>query len=167
MECIAPLHSPAKVLKATSPAGYSLEMKLEARVACQVTMAVLFMSLLITAVAFAGGYQGFLVTFPPQRGKGKVFLLNAVALSMTVQAFQPCPQPCFQCLFDWISYRGKCYYFLEAEGNWTSIWDNCSALGASLALLDIVEDLVRRCEDVLSVGGKKKPARDVPKPCDL
>ncbi|NWU73658.1 CLC2E protein, partial [Pterocles burchelli] len=64
-----------------------------------------------------------------------------VALSMTVQAFQPRPQPCFRCPFDWIGYRGKCYYFSEAEGNWTSSRDNCSALGASLAVLDGVEDL--------------------------
>uniref|UniRef100_A0A8C0IH56 C-type lectin domain-containing protein n=1 Tax=Bubo bubo TaxID=30461 RepID=A0A8C0IH56_BUBBB len=57
-----------------------------------------------------------------------VFLLNGVALSMTAQAFQPRPQPCSRCPFDWIGYRGKCYYFLEAEGNWTSSRDNCSAL---------------------------------------
>ncbi|NWI71344.1 CLC2E protein, partial [Todus mexicanus] len=62
-------------------------------------------------------------------------------LLMTVQAFQPRPQPCFWCLFDWISYRGKCYYFSEAKGTWTSTQDNRSALGASLALLDSVEDL--------------------------
>ncbi|KGL95103.1 C-type lectin domain family 2 member E, partial [Charadrius vociferus] len=78
---------------------------------CQVTMAALFMALLVTAVAFA------------------------------VQAFQPRPRPCFRCPFDWIGYRGKCYYFSEAEGNWTSSQDNCSALGASLAVLDSVEDL--------------------------
>ncbi|KFZ66808.1 C-type lectin domain family 2 member B, partial [Podiceps cristatus] len=48
------------------------------------------------------------------------------------------------CPFDWIGYRGKCYYFSEAERNWTSSQDNCSALGASLAVLDSVEDLVRR-----------------------
>ncbi|XP_049649044.1 C-type lectin domain family 2 member B-like isoform X3 [Accipiter gentilis] len=58
-----------------------------------------------------------------------------------VQAFQPRPQPCFRCPFDWIGYRGKCYYFSEAEGNWTSSQDNCSALGASLAMLDSMEDL--------------------------
>ncbi|KFW72128.1 C-type lectin domain family 2 member E, partial [Pygoscelis adeliae] len=92
-------------------AGYSLETKPEARVACQVTMAVLFIALLVTAVTFA------------------------------VQAFQPRPQPCFRCPFDWIGYRGKCYHFSEAEGNWTSSQDNCSALGASLAVLDSVEDL--------------------------
>ncbi|NXM70293.1 CLC2H protein, partial [Serilophus lunatus] len=93
-------------------AGHSLEMKPEARVACQVMLAVLFTALLLTAIAFA------------------------------VQAFQPHPQPCFQCPFDWIMYRGKCYYFSEAERrNWTSSQDNCSALGASLAMLDSMEDL--------------------------
>ncbi|NWT06817.1 CLC2E protein, partial [Mionectes macconnelli] len=77
----------------------------------QVTLAVLFTALLITAIAFA------------------------------VQAFQPHTQPYFQCPFDWIRYRGKCYYFSEAERNWTLSQDNCSALGASLAMLDSMEDL--------------------------
>lgn len=95
------------------------------------------------------------MTFPTPAGQGEVLLLNAVALSMTVQAFQPRPQPCSQCPFDWIGYRGKCYYFSEAEVNWTSSQDNCSALGASLAMLDGVEDLVRRYGDRLSKGRKK------------
>ncbi|NWY61894.1 CLC2E protein, partial [Chionis minor] len=65
------------------------------------------------------------------------------ALLMTAQAFQPRPPPCFRCPFDWIGYRGKCYYFSEnwSKGNWTTSRDNCSALGASLAVLDSVEDL--------------------------
>ncbi|XP_035197047.1 C-type lectin domain family 2 member L-like isoform X3 [Oxyura jamaicensis] len=92
--------------------GSSLEMKPGARVACQVTTAVVFLVLLVTAIAFA------------------------------VHAFQPRPQPCPRCPFDWIGYRGKCYYFSEAERNWTSSQDNCSALGASLAMFDSVEDLV-------------------------
>uniref|UniRef100_A0A8D2P536 C-type lectin domain-containing protein n=1 Tax=Zosterops lateralis melanops TaxID=1220523 RepID=A0A8D2P536_ZOSLA len=73
--------------------------------------------------------------------KGKVLLVNTLLFLMTVQAFQPRAQPCFQCPFDWIWYRGKCYYFSEVEGNWTSSQDNCSALGASLATLDSMEDL--------------------------
>lgn len=79
----------------------------------QLTMAAVFTVLLITAVAFA------------------------------VQAFQPHPQPCAQCPFDWIGFRGKCYYFSEDESNWTSSQNNCSALGASLAVFDSAEDLVR------------------------
>lgn len=78
--------------------------------------------------------------------------LNAVALWVAARAFQPRPRPCFRCPFDWIGYRGRCYYFSEAEGNWTSGRDNCSALGASLAVLDSVEDLVRRHENVLCTG---------------
>ncbi|NXX77319.1 CLC2E protein, partial [Urocolius indicus] len=58
-----------------------------------------------------------------------------------VEAFQPQSHLSSRCPFDWIGYRGKCYYFSEAEGNWTSSQDNCSALGASLATLDTVEDL--------------------------
>ncbi|XP_072213957.1 C-type lectin domain family 2 member B-like [Excalfactoria chinensis] len=77
----------------------------------QLTLAALFTVLLITAVAFA------------------------------VQAFQPHPQPCAQCPFDWIGFRGKCYRFSEDESNWTSSHNNCSALGASLAVLDSAEDL--------------------------
>ncbi|NWI02896.1 CLC2E protein, partial [Tichodroma muraria] len=73
--------------------------------------------------------------------KQKVLLVNVVLFLMTVQAFQPRAQPCFQCPFDWIRYRGKCYYFSEVEGNWTSSQDNCSALDASLAILDSMEDL--------------------------
>ncbi|XP_023799380.1 C-type lectin domain family 2 member E-like isoform X3 [Cyanistes caeruleus] len=92
-------------------AGHSVEMKPEARVTCQVVLAMLFTALFITAIAFA------------------------------VQALQPHAQPCSPCPFDWIRYRGKCYYFSEAERNWTSSRDNCSALGASLAMLDSMEDL--------------------------
>ncbi|NXP05282.1 CLC2H protein, partial [Thinocorus orbignyianus] len=82
----------------------------------QVMMAALFMALLVTAVAFAA------------------------------QAFHPRPPPCFRCPFDWIGHRGKCYYFSEVEGSWTSSQANCSALGASLATLNSLEDLsfVRR-----------------------
>ncbi|KAM6037669.1 C-type lectin domain family 2 member B-like [Chlamydotis macqueenii] len=88
-----------------------LETPPAARRACQAAMAALFAALLVTAVAFAA------------------------------QAFQPRPQPCLRCPFDWVGHRGKCYHFSEAEGNWTAGRDNCSALGASLATLDSVEDL--------------------------
>lgn len=102
------------------------------------------------------GSHGWRMISPAQRGKGKVLLVNAALFLMTVQAFQPRAQPCFQCPFDWIRYRGKCYYFSEVEGNWTSSQDNCSALGASLAMLDSMEDLVSRHEDLLSTGNKPK-----------
>ncbi|OXB53038.1 hypothetical protein ASZ78_002618 [Callipepla squamata] len=71
-----------------------------------------------------------------------VLLITAVAFA--VQAFQPRPQPCAQCPFDWIGFRGKCYHFSEDESDWTSSQTNCSGLGASLAVLDSAEDMVRR-----------------------
>nr|XP_009680098.1 PREDICTED: C-type lectin domain family 2 member E-like [Struthio camelus australis] len=77
----------------------------------RVAVAALFLALLVTATTFAA------------------------------QAFQPRVRPCLRCPFDWIGYRGKCYSFSEAEANWTSSRDNCSALGASLAMFDSTEDL--------------------------
>lgn len=56
---VAPLGTPTTALKVTSSTGYSLEMKPEVCVACQVTMAALFIALLVTATAFAGEHRGF------------------------------------------------------------------------------------------------------------
>ncbi|KFQ22980.1 C-type lectin domain family 2 member E, partial [Mesitornis unicolor] len=65
--------------------------------------------------------------------------LLVTATAFAAQAFQP--RPCFRCPWDWIGYRGKCWFFGEAEGNWTWGRDNCTVLGASLATLDSLEDL--------------------------
>lgn len=58
LECAAPQGAPRMALKVSS-ADSSLELKAEARGACQVVIAALFVALLITAIAFAGEYQGF------------------------------------------------------------------------------------------------------------
>lgn len=58
LQCALALGAPRKVLKVSSPAGSSLEMKPGARVACRVTMAVAFLLLLVTAIAFAGECRG-------------------------------------------------------------------------------------------------------------
>ncbi|XP_032643799.1 C-type lectin domain family 2 member B-like isoform X2 [Chelonoidis abingdonii] len=49
------------------------------------------------------------------------------------------PAPC--CLDGWVGYRGKCYYFSEAEGTWDSSQSFCSSLNASLAGIDTEKDL--------------------------
>uniref|UniRef100_A0A8C4W0Y1 C-type lectin domain-containing protein n=1 Tax=Gopherus evgoodei TaxID=1825980 RepID=A0A8C4W0Y1_9SAUR len=49
------------------------------------------------------------------------------------------PAPC--CLDGWVGYRGKCYYFSEAEGTWDSSQSFCSSLNASLAEIDTEKDL--------------------------
>uniref|UniRef100_A0A8C4W0W9 C-type lectin domain-containing protein n=1 Tax=Gopherus evgoodei TaxID=1825980 RepID=A0A8C4W0W9_9SAUR len=45
------------------------------------------------------------------------------------------------CVDGWVGYRGKCYYFSEAEGNWNNSQSHCSALSASLAVIDTWQDL--------------------------
>ncbi|TFJ97361.1 transmembrane protein 116-like protein [Platysternon megacephalum] len=80
------------------------------------------------------------------------FLVVAAALiSLIVMGFktqQSCPlascSMCHStpsCVDGWIGYRGKCYYFSAAEGNWTNSQNNCSSLGASLAVIDTQQDL--------------------------
>ncbi|XP_074873436.1 C-type lectin domain family 2 member B-like [Carettochelys insculpta] len=45
------------------------------------------------------------------------------------------------CLDVWVGYQGKCYYFSEDEGNWTDSQSHCSALGASLAGIDTLQEM--------------------------
>nr|XP_048690068.1 C-type lectin domain family 2 member B-like [Caretta caretta] len=44
-------------------------------------------------------------------------------------------------LAGWIGYRGKCYYFSEAERNWTCSLTHCSALSASLAEINSEQEM--------------------------
>ncbi|NWR40269.1 CLC2D protein, partial [Tachuris rubrigastra] len=41
----------------------------------------------------------------------------------------------------WPGFQGKCYYFSKAEGNWTTSWASCEALGASLATISSRDEL--------------------------
>ncbi|CAM5157508.1 unnamed protein product [Eretmochelys imbricata] len=41
----------------------------------------------------------------------------------------------------WSGYRGKCYYFSEAERNWTCSLTYCSALSASLAEISSEQEM--------------------------
>ncbi|CAM5097454.1 unnamed protein product [Natator depressus] len=45
------------------------------------------------------------------------------------------------CPDGWIGYRGKCYYFSEAERNWTYSLTYCSALSASLAEINSEQEM--------------------------
>ncbi|XP_044838867.1 C-type lectin domain family 2 member G-like [Mauremys mutica] len=47
--------------------------------------------------------------------------------------------PC--CPDGWVGYRGRCYYFSEAKGNWNNSQRHCSCLDASLAGIDTLQDL--------------------------
>ncbi|KFU98496.1 C-type lectin domain family 2 member D, partial [Pterocles gutturalis] len=42
----------------------------------------------------------------------------------------------------WLGFQGKCYYFSNVESNWASSQENCTGLGASLATITTVEELI-------------------------
>ncbi|XP_074873459.1 C-type lectin domain family 2 member D-like [Carettochelys insculpta] len=69
-----------------------------------------------------------------------VVLLVAVVV-LAVLLLNASPRPMAWCPDSWIGYRGKCYYFSEAEENWNNSQSSCSALGTSLATIDTQEDL--------------------------
>uniref|UniRef100_A0A8C3H793 C-type lectin domain-containing protein n=1 Tax=Chrysemys picta bellii TaxID=8478 RepID=A0A8C3H793_CHRPI len=75
-----------------------------------------------------------------------VILIVAVVV-LAVQVLKAQPQLVAWCPDGWIGYRGKCYYFSEAQENWNNSQRLCSALGASLAVIDSKQDLVRRKTD--------------------
>ncbi|XP_040434117.1 C-type lectin domain family 2 member D-like isoform X2 [Falco naumanni] len=54
------------------------------------------------------------------------------------------PQPDFShvCPDTWLGFQGKCYYFSEDESNWTTSQESCVALGASLASINTMDELV-------------------------
>ncbi|XP_043353026.1 C-type lectin domain family 2 member E-like isoform X2 [Dermochelys coriacea] len=69
-----------------------------------------------------------------------VILIVAV-VTLAVLVLKTQPQFMAWCPDGWIGYRGKCYYFSVAEENWNNSQRRCSALGASLALIDSNQDL--------------------------
>ncbi|XP_037771034.1 C-type lectin domain family 2 member B isoform X4 [Chelonia mydas] len=68
-----------------------------------------------------------------------ILMVAVVALAVLVLKAQP--QFMAWCPDGWIGYQGKCYYFSKAEENWNNSQRHCSALGASLALIDSEQDL--------------------------
>ncbi|KFP09258.1 C-type lectin domain family 2 member E, partial [Egretta garzetta] len=41
----------------------------------------------------------------------------------------------------WLGFQGKCYYFSDAEKNWTASQESCEALGASLAFISSMDEM--------------------------
>lgn len=46
------------------------------------------------------------------------------------------------CTDDWIGYQGKCYLFSSKKKSWTTAQNDCSAHGATLALIHSEKDLI-------------------------
>ncbi|XP_053902764.1 C-type lectin domain family 2 member D-like [Malaclemys terrapin pileata] len=84
---------------------------------------------------------------------------SAVVLSLGPPAGPWCPD-------GWIGYQGKCYYFSEAKENWNNSRSNCSALGASLAVIDSEQEktFLLRCKGKLDhwLGLWRKQDQDQP-----
>ena len=64
--------------------------------------------------------------------EAKPNLPSAAAITMS-----PCCPP------DWVMNQGNCYHAPEAEGGWDAGQHYCSSLGASLAVIENIEKLVR------------------------
>ncbi|XP_075769884.1 C-type lectin domain family 2 member B-like [Pelodiscus sinensis] len=67
-------------------------------------------------------------------------LIAVIALAVSLSGRSPAKRdPC--CPDGWVGYQGKCFYFSEGEGNWTDSRSRCSALGASLAAIDTLQEM--------------------------
>ncbi|XP_074873407.1 C-type lectin domain family 2 member B-like [Carettochelys insculpta] len=67
-----------------------------------------------------------------------IFIIILITLSAKPCELGPAGAACPD---GWLGYLRKCYYFSEAEANWTDSQNNCSALGASLAVIDTKQEM--------------------------
>ncbi|XP_044839140.1 C-type lectin domain family 2 member D-like [Mauremys mutica] len=74
-----------------------------------------------------------------------ILILLIALIAVSAKKPEPCPAgaacPVAACPDSWIGHLGKCYYFSQAEGNWTHSQSNCSVLGASLAVIDTQQEM--------------------------
>uniref|UniRef100_A0A8D0FSF0 C-type lectin domain-containing protein n=1 Tax=Strix occidentalis caurina TaxID=311401 RepID=A0A8D0FSF0_STROC len=90
-----------------------------------------------TSALLAGGPSSLRKLSPPSQGCS-AFSFSVVHLGSRL------PRPDFShvCPDAWLGFQGKCYYFSETESNWTISQESCEALGASLAPISTVDELV-------------------------
>ncbi|XP_062825604.1 C-type lectin domain family 2 member B-like [Anolis carolinensis] len=73
-------------------------------------------------------------------------IIIIILIILSVRRCEICPDPAPLLPYDlcpnsWIGFQRKCYYFSEAEGNWTSSSLHCSSHNASLAVIDSQEEM--------------------------
>ncbi|XP_075769483.1 C-type lectin domain family 2 member D-like [Pelodiscus sinensis] len=71
-------------------------------------------------------------------------VIVALAAALRVEKSKhlpPCPAAAPECPNGWIRIRGRCYYFSKAQGDWSYSWNNCSSHAASLAGIEILQEL--------------------------
>ncbi|XP_055553922.1 C-type lectin domain family 2 member D-like isoform X2 [Falco biarmicus] len=71
-----------------------------------------------------------------------VFTLLVTLTVVRVGSSSPQPDFSHVCPDTWLGFQGKCYYFSEDESNWTTSQESCVALGASLASINTMDELV-------------------------
>ncbi|AIU39321.1 protein TE11 [Testudinid alphaherpesvirus 3] len=69
-----------------------------------------------------------------------IILIPILVVAVLTKKPEPCPARAV-CQDVWIGHLGKCYYFSEAEGNWTHGQSQCFALGASLVGIDSQQEM--------------------------
>ncbi|KAG6922408.1 CD69 antigen [Chelydra serpentina] len=85
-----------------------------------------------------------------------IIILIILIIALSAKKSEPCPagaaSPVAACPDGWVRYLEKCYYFSETEGDWTYSQSNCSALGASLAVIDTQKEMnfMMRYKDTLN-----------------
>nr|XP_008122147.1 PREDICTED: C-type lectin domain family 2 member B [Anolis carolinensis] len=73
-----------------------------------------------------------------------IIIILIIILSVRRCGICPAPAPlllCDVCPNGWIGFQRKCYYFSEAERNWTASSLHCSSHNASLAVIDSQEEM--------------------------
>ncbi|XP_067319450.1 C-type lectin domain family 2 member B-like [Anolis sagrei] len=65
-----------------------------------------------------------------------------ISVMLTRSPCDLCPATTvLSCPAEWVGYEGKCYYFSESEGTWSSSQTNCSASTASLVAIDSQKEM--------------------------
>ncbi|XP_066469820.1 C-type lectin domain family 2 member B-like [Tiliqua scincoides] len=94
------------------------------------------------------------------------FVVNIVLISLFIILRQPgchCDYTAHcdpSCPYDWIGYKGKCYFFSKDERNWSSSQNFCVSHNASLAKIENEEkDFVMRYrgKDSFWIGLSRNP----------
>ncbi|XP_059571337.1 C-type lectin domain family 2 member D-like isoform X2 [Alligator mississippiensis] len=70
-----------------------------------------------------------------------ITILLIIIITLAARKSPPCPSCTAACPDNWPGYQGKCFLFSDTEESWNSSQSNCSSHGASLAVIDSIDDL--------------------------
>ncbi|XP_006032361.1 C-type lectin domain family 2 member D-like isoform X1 [Alligator sinensis] len=71
-----------------------------------------------------------------------ITILLIIIIALVARKSPPCPSCTAACPDNWPGYQGKCFLFSDTEESWNSSQSNCSSHGASLAVIDSLDDLI-------------------------